>query len=151
MIIEFKPIGVIHSSYKEPGGAPRQGASSEIISRIEIYEEFAGGLTDIDGFSHLLVLYYFHKSKGYRLMVKPPHDDKIHGVFATRSPHRPNGIGLCLVRLLSREGRFLTVKGLDAIEGTPLLDIKPYFPDLDLFENPQLGWTEGKLEPKAKP
>ena len=145
MIIEFKPIGIIHSPQKE-ARPPRTGIKSETICKIELYEEYKLGFKDIDGFSHLVVAYNFHQSRNYSLLVKTPWDEVLHGVFATRSPNRPNSIGICVVKLLSRKGRFLTVKGLDAIEGSPLLDIKPYLPDLKPGEEINLGWLEGKME-----
>ena len=144
MIIEVKPIGVIHSPQKE-ARSPRTGTKSETVCDIELYEEYEPGFKDIDGFSHLVVAYNFHQSRDYSLLVKTPWDDVLHGLFATRSPNRPNSIGICVVSLLSREGRFLTVKGLDAIEGSPLLDIKPYIPDLKQGEEIKLGWLEGKI------
>jgi formylmethanofuran dehydrogenase subunit E len=146
MKMEFKPIGIIHSPYKTRAQAPHQGCTSEDISEIELYDEYEEGATDLEGFSHLLVLYVFHQSEGYSLMVRTPHDEVPHGVFATRAPYRPNPIGVCVVRLLSRDGKFLKVKGLDAIDGTPLLDIKPHIPDVDQSQQVKLGWLEGKLE-----
>ena len=154
MKLEFDPIGIIHSPYKVKADAPHQGHSSEAISEIEVYDRYAEGLKDIDGFSHLLITYYFHQSQGYSLVVKTPHDEEPHGVFATRSPNRPNPIAICVVKLVSREGRFLKVEGVDAVDGTPLLDIKPYFPAIDFVRNATMGWAEDKFRPereKAKP
>jgi len=123
--LEITPIGVIHSPYKTRPEAPHQGHGSEVISEIEIFEQYEEGATDIDNLSQILVIYYFHQSKGYSLMVKTPWDDFRHGVFATRSPDRPNSLGVCTARLVSRKGRFLKVTGLDALDGSPLIDIKP--------------------------
>jgi len=151
MTLEFRPIGVIHSPYKTRTEAPYQGCNSEAIGDIELYDDYEEGATDIDGFSHLLVVYWFHQSKGYSLLVRTPWDDTPHGVFATRSPDRPNPVGICVVRLLSREGRLLKVKDLDAIDGSPVLDIKPYVPDVDAVSEAKLGWLEGRLKLKRRP
>jgi len=110
-----------------------------------VFKEFEEGLQDIEGFSHIIVIYWFHKSQGYHLLVKTPWDDKPHGVFATRSPHRPCPLGLTVSELLGREKNILKVKGLDAIDGTPVLDIKPYVPPLDESSSTKIGWLEGKL------
>jgi tRNA-Thr(GGU) m(6)t(6)A37 methyltransferase TsaA len=143
--LESKPIGIIHSSYTNAVAAPYQGYKSEDISRIEVFKEFEEGLKDIEGFSHIIVIFWFHKSQGYHLLVKTPWDDVLHGLFATRSPHRPCPLGLTLVELIAKEKNILTVKGLDAIDGTPLLDIKPYVPSIDERAVVKLGWLEGKL------
>jgi tRNA-Thr(GGU) m(6)t(6)A37 methyltransferase TsaA len=143
--LELKPIGIIHSPYKNTGAAPYQGCKSEEISQIEVFKEFEEGLKDIEGFSHIIVIYWFHKSQGYHLLVKTPWDDSLHGLFTTRSPHRPCPLGLTVVELVAREKNILKVKGLDAIDGTPLLDIKPYIPGVDERSVGKLGWLEGKL------
>ncbi|MGB5925835.1 MAG: tRNA (N6-threonylcarbamoyladenosine(37)-N6)-methyltransferase TrmO [Dehalococcoidia bacterium] len=143
--LELKPIGIIHSPYKARDEAPYQGYKSEEISQIDVFEEFEQGLQDIDGFSHIIIIYWFHKSQGYRLLVKTPWDDILHGLFTTRSPHRPCPLGLTIVELVARENNILKVKGLDAIDGTPLLDIKPYVPGIDQRSVVRLGWLEGKL------
>lgn len=143
--LELKPIGIIHSPYKNRGEAPYQGYKSEKISQIEVFKEFEEGLQDIEGFSHVIVIYWFHKSQGYHLLVKTPWDDIPHGLFATRSPHRPCPLGLSVAELVAREENILKVKGLDAIDGTPLLDIKPYIPSIDEGSVVKSGWLEGKL------
>jgi tRNA-Thr(GGU) m(6)t(6)A37 methyltransferase TsaA len=143
--LELKPIGIIHSPYKNRGEAPYQGYKSEEISQIEVFEEFEQGLQDIDGFSHIIIIYWFHKSQGYHLLVKTPWDEIPHGLFTTRSPHRPCPLGLTVVELVAREKNILKVKGLDAIDGTPLLDIKPYIPLVDKRSVVKPGWLEGKL------
>jgi len=143
--LELKPIGIIHSHYKNKGKAPYQGYKSEEISQIELFKEFEEGLKDIEGFSHIIVIYWFHKSQGYHLLVKTPWDDSLHGLFTTRSPHRPCPLGLTVVELVAREKNILKVKGLDAIDGTPLLDIKPYVPSIDEKLPIKSGWFEGKL------
>ena len=139
--MELKPIGVIHSPYKDRKECPPQGR--EEICEIEIFEHYAEGLKDIDGFSHLILLYWLDSTKRYSLLVKTPWDSEPHGVFATRSPNRPNALGLSVVELLERSGNRLRVKGLDALEGTPLLDIKPYLPEIDAKVNVRTGWVKG--------
>jgi len=146
--LELQPIGVIRCPYKNTEKAPYQGYRSEEISQIEIFKEFTEGLKDIEGFSYITVIYWFHKSQGYHLLVKTPWDDNLHGLFATRSPHRPCPLGLTVVELVAREKNILKVKGLDAVDGTPLLDIKPYIPEVDERSVAKLGWLEGKLGKK---
>ena len=143
--LELKPIGIIHSPYKNREEAPYPGYKSEKISQIEVFKEFEEGLKDIEGFSHIIVIFWFHKSQGYHLLVKTPWDDTLHGLFTTRSPHRPCPLGLTVVELVAREKNILKVKGLDAIDGTPLLDIKPYVPSIDEKLPIKFGWLEGKL------
>jgi tRNA-Thr(GGU) m(6)t(6)A37 methyltransferase TsaA len=143
--LELKPIGIIHSPYKNTSEAPYQGYKSEEISQIEVFKEFEEGLKDIEGFSHIIVIYWFHKSQGYHLLVKTPWDDSLHGLFTTRSPHRPCPLGLTVVELVAREKNILKVKRLDAIDGTPLLDIKPYVLLIDEKLPIKAGWLEGKL------
>ena len=142
---ELKPIGIIHSPYKNTRKAPHQGHKSEDVSRIEVFREFEEGLQDIEEFSHIIVVYWFHESEGYHLLVKTPWDDIPHGLFTTRSPHRPSPLGLTLVKLVAREKNILKVKGLDAIDGTPLLHIKPYVPGADDRSAVKPGWLKGKL------
>lgn len=146
--LELKPIGIIHSSYKNTWVAPYQGYRSKEISQIEVFEEFEEGLKDIEGFSHIIIIFWLHKSHGFRLMVKTPWDDVLHGLFATRSPNRPCPIGLTVAELIARQNNILEVKGLDAIDGTPLLDIKPYVPPIDERSVVKTGWLEGKLGTK---
>ena len=143
--LELKPIGIIHSPYKNMGEVPHQGYKSEEISQIEVFKEFEDGLKDIEGFSHIIVIYWFHKSRGYHLLVKTPWDESLHGLFTTRSPHRPCPLGLTAVELVARKKNILRVKGFDAIDGTPLLDIKPYVPSIDETLPIKAGWFEGKL------
>ncbi|MDI6768912.1 MAG: tRNA (N6-threonylcarbamoyladenosine(37)-N6)-methyltransferase TrmO [Anaerolineales bacterium] len=136
----MKPIGVIHSPFTEKDQTPIQASRSQAIGRVEVYPEFAAGLQDIEGFSHIILLYVFHCSSGYSLRVQPFLDDQLRGLFATRYPCRPNPIGLSVVRLLSRQENTLTVEGVDVLDGTPLLDIKPYVPDFDVRSEVQTGW-----------
>lgn len=128
---ELKPVGVIHSLYTEKKGAPRQGRNEKKESTIELFEEYEPGLLDIDRCTHLFVLYWQDKGDRGVVQTKTPWGPEIRGVFATRSPNRPNPIGLCVVDLLGRDGRFLKVSGLDALDGSPLIDIKPYSPAID--------------------
>jgi len=140
--VELKVIGKIHSKYKTRNQAPRQG--NDEVSEIKIYEEFAEGLTDIEGFSYLHIFYWLDKSQGYNLMVQSPWDTKPHGLFTTRSPHRPNPLAFTIVELIQRKDNILTVKGLDAIDNTPVIDIKPYVKKIDVKPDAVSGWLERK-------
>lgn len=136
----MRPIGHAKSPYKEPRDVPRGlGAKHEAEGVLEILPEFAEGLADIDGFSHLYVLWLFDRSQGFALTASPPSDNRTHGVFATRSPRRPNPIGLTIVELLRRDGRALHVRGIDMLDGTPILDIKPYLSSI-APEKLRRGW-----------
>jgi tRNA-Thr(GGU) m(6)t(6)A37 methyltransferase TsaA len=136
----MRPIGVVRSPYSETSHIPKGfGAKHEAEGTLEILPEYELGLTDIEGFSHLYVLWVFDRSDGYELLGTPPTDTTPHGVFATRSPRRPNPIGLTVVKFLRRDGPSLCVAGLDMLDGTPILDIKPYLssvPEGDL----RRGW-----------
>lgn len=124
---KMRVIGYVRSPYREPEQIPRGlGTKHTAEGVLELLPEFAAGLRDIEGFSHIIVIWVFHKSEGYDLVGTPPSDDKPHGVFSTRSPRRPNPIGLTAVELLRREGNSLHVRGVDMLDGTPVLDIKPY-------------------------
>jgi len=142
-MLVYKPIGIIYSPFKEPKGTPIQPAGAKgVKGRVEVLPEYAEGLKDIEGFSHIILIYHFHRVKGYKLRVKPFMDDNFHGVFATRAPARPNPIGISVVRLLKVEGNILYVEDLDILDGTPLLDIKPYVPEFDKREGIKIGWLE---------
>ncbi|MFH1908743.1 MAG: tRNA (N6-threonylcarbamoyladenosine(37)-N6)-methyltransferase TrmO [Chloroflexota bacterium] len=134
------PIGVIHSPFTEKEKTPIQASRSQAGGQVEVYPAFAEGLDGLDGFSHIFLLYVFHHSESYSLRVQPFLDDRLHGLFATRHPCRPNPIGLSVVRLLRRDGNLLEVEGVDVLDGTPLLDIKPYVPDFDVRTGVQIGW-----------
>ncbi len=136
------PIGVIHSPFTDKDQTPIQASRSQTIGFVDVFPEFGDGLKDIEGLSHIYLLYAFHKSSGYALHVKPFLDDQEHGIFATRYPMRPNPIGISIVRLVSRQGNQLTVEGVDVLDGTPLLDIKPYVPDFDHRTEVRVGWYE---------
>ncbi len=142
MEIIMHPIGVIHSPFTEKDKTPIQASRSQAIGLVEVYPEFADGLKDIEALSHIYLLYAFHESDGYTLQVKPFLDDQEHGLFATRHPCRPNPLGISIVKLLSRKENSLTVEGIDTLDVTPLLDIKPYIPDFDLRTDVRTGWYE---------
>jgi len=150
-IIQYQPIGIIHTPFKEPKGTPiqPQGAIG-IKGQIEIFDEFAEGLTDLSGFSHIILLYHFHQCQGFALKVKPWAEDVERGVFATRAPKRPNPLGISVVRLVSVSGRILEVEDVDILDGTPLLDIKPYIPTVDCRQAERIGWVSGKTEKFSK-
>lgn len=136
------PIGIIHSPFSDKDQTPIQASRSQAIGTVEVYPEFSDGLQDIEEFSHIYLLYVFHNSSGYSLQIKPFLDDQEHGLFATRYPYRPNPLGISTVRLLFRQANVLTIEGVDVLDGTPLLDIKPYVPDFDLRTDVRAGWYE---------
>jgi len=137
------PIGFIRSPFRETSAIPRGlGAKHDTVGAIELLREFEPGLTDIEGFSHIFVLWEFDRSDGYDLIAHPPADEKRpHGVFSTRSPRRPNPIGLTVVEVLEREGATLRVRGVDMLDGTPVLDIKPYLSSVPA-EKLKRGWLD---------
>jgi tRNA-Thr(GGU) m(6)t(6)A37 methyltransferase TsaA len=144
--MKYKPIGIIHSPFKEPKGTPIQPAGAKGINgTVDIFPEYAEGLKDIEGFSHIILLYHFHLSKRSALIVKPYMDNEAHGVFATRGPSRPNPIGISIVRLVKVEGNTLHIQDVDIVDGTPLLDIKPYVPEFDVREVARIGWLEKRV------
>jgi len=139
--IVYRPIGVIHSPHTDPEKTPIQPAfASGCRGTAEIFPEFADGLRDIEGFSHIYIIYDMHRVAPARLLVKPFLHDVLHGVFATRAPSRPNPIGLSIVRLERREGNVLYLDGVDVLDGTPLLDIKPYVDRFDCIQHTRNGW-----------
>jgi tRNA (adenine37-N6)-methyltransferase len=142
--IQFTPVGIIHTPFTEPEGVPVQAQGGKNKGSIEVYEQFAAGLKDLNGFSHIMLLYHFHLSSGYSLEVKPFLDEEPRGLFATRAPKRPNPIGISVVRLIEIKGNKLLIEDVDMVDGTPLLDIKPYVPAFDVRENVKTGWLEGK-------
>lgn len=141
--MKFTPIGTIHSPFTNMEGMPIQptGASG-IKGSVEVLADYADGLQDLVGFSHIILLYLFHRSLGFKLRVVPFMDNTMRGVFATRAPKRPNPIGLSVVRLERIEGRVLHIDGVDILDGTPLLDIKPYVPEFDPQEEIRTGWLD---------
>ena len=143
MIISYQPIGTIHSPFEGIEKVPIQPAAAiGIRGTVKVFSEFAAGLQDVQGFSHIILLYHFHRVTQARLTVVPFLDDRPRGVFATRAPSRPNPIGLSIVRLLGIEGNLLHVENLDIVDGTPLLDIKPYVPAFDHNDVERTGWLE---------
>jgi len=139
-MFSMQPIGYVRSPYKQAQDIPKGlGAKHEAEGVLEMRAEFEAGLTDIEGFSHLFVIWAFDRSQGFELVGRPPTDNRPHGVFATRSPRRPNPIGLTVVELLRREGPVLRVRGIDMLDGTPILDIKPYLSSVPP-ERLKRGW-----------
>ncbi len=145
--VRYNPIGVIHSPFKDAFGAPVQSvAAKHARGTIEILPRFVSGLKDISGFSHLILIYHFHLIHGTSLTVKPYLDNRAHGIFATRAPVRPNPIGLSVVRLLRIRGGTLWLQDLDILDGTPLLDIKPYVPRFDVRRVGRIGWLQRNIQ-----
>ncbi len=141
MNIVFSPIGIIHTPFMEPEGTPIQTVfSKETRGAVEVFDQYRQALTDLDGFSHIILLYYFHQSRGPKLTCRPFLDNQERGLFATRAPARPNAIGLSIVELIKVENCLLTIGCPDMIDGTPLLDIKPYIGDFDVKANIRTGW-----------
>jgi len=140
MEIKLTSIGVIHSPFTEPSQAPIQSSRSSTLGSVETFPQFVEGLLDLEEFSHIFLLYLIACPQGYNLKVKPFLDNQEHGIFATRYPCRPNSIGLSIVRLLRVEGNRLDIEGVDMVDNTPLLDIKPYVPEFDNREDVQVGW-----------
>lgn len=151
-MLSMQPIGYVRSPYTDTQEIPKgPGAKHEAEGTLEILAELELGLKDIEGFSHLFVIWAFDRSDGYNLVGTPPTDNRPHGVFATRSPRRPNPIGLTVVELLSREGRLLRVRGVDMLDGTPILDIKPYLSNVPV-ERLRRGWlAEAEARTKSEP
>ena len=143
MKIDYRPIGTIHSPFQELEGMPIQPAGARgVVGRVEICPQYAEGLKDLDGFSHIILLYHLHRSQGFNLHVVPFLDSKLRGLFATRAPKRPNPIGLSVVRLDKIEGGVLHIENVDILDGTPLLDIKPFVPEFDTQAEVRTGWLE---------
>ncbi len=139
-----RPIGVVRTPYTETVGMPIQPAGATgVRGLVEILPEFCDGLADLEGFSRLILVYLFHRSEGYALRVVPFLDDRERGVFATRAPRRPNPVGISVVRLVGVEGCRLVVEDVDILDGTPLLDIKPYISGVDAFPDERCGWFDG--------
>lgn len=150
MEFKLKSIGIVHSPFKNIEDIDSKkfadaGGFDSVQGELEVLNEFEDGLKDIEGFSHLVVLFAFHESEGFRLHAKPLLDETLRGVFSTRSPHRPNPIGMTVVKVIERKGTSLKVTGIDMIEGTPILDIKPYT-SRDQKSSIKLGWLEPKMK-----
>jgi tRNA (adenine37-N6)-methyltransferase len=141
----LKAIGIIHTPLIEKKDAPIQSSRSDIVGSVEVFPEYLEGLDGIEGFSHIYLLYMFHRSElEISLKVQPFLDDQLHGIFATRYPSRPNPLGLSVVQLTERKENWLYFKGADMLDGTPLLDIKPYIPEFDIFTVEKIGWYQNR-------
>ncbi len=142
----WRPIGTIHSPFADPRGTPIQSTAGKAVrASVEVFPEYAEGLLDLEGFSHLILLYYFHRAAPYSLTVVPFMDSVPHGVFATRAPARPNPIGISVVRLLERRDNILEIQEVDILDGTPLLDIKPFVFDFDSRRHARRGWLSQRI------
>jgi tRNA (adenine37-N6)-methyltransferase len=151
MELTVRPIGVIHSPYLSKETTPIQGRfASDVVARVEVFPEYAEGLKDLELFSHIWLIYRFHELAKVRLVTLTFLDDEPHGIFACRHPGRPNALGMTVVELVRREGSALVVRGVDALDGTPLVDLKPYLPQFDCVPHAKKGWTEGREE-RPKP
>jgi tRNA-Thr(GGU) m(6)t(6)A37 methyltransferase TsaA len=149
--ISFTPIGYAETPHKTPKETPIQPVyCKDFTGRIIIKEEYADGLLDLEGFNYIHIIFYFHKAKDARLRVIPYLDDKLRGVFATRAPCRPNPIGMSIVKLISREDNILNVLEIDLLDGTPILDIKPYMTDFEYRADVLEGWRDSVKEEDAK-
>ena len=148
--ISYQPIGIIHTSFNNIEDMPIQPAgAAKIRGTVEIFEEYSKGLKDLDGFSHIILIYHFHKAQSAKLVVTPFLDTLPHGVFSTRAPSRPNPIGLSVVRLLKIEQDILHIENADILNDTPLLDLKPYVPGFDQHPGENIGWlkqAKGQVE-----
>lgn len=141
MQINFMPIGIIHTPFTSREGMPVQPSGAEgIKGTVELNKELQEGLSDLQDFSHILLIYHFHLSEGFELRVIPFMDNQPRGIFATRAPNRPNSIGISIVKLLAIKGNILEIENTDILDGTPLLDIKPYISAFDGFETQKCGW-----------
>jgi tRNA-Thr(GGU) m(6)t(6)A37 methyltransferase TsaA len=141
--VTFTPLGTIHSPFTDPAGMPIQPAGAKgVRGTVVIDEHYQDGLRDLDGFSRIILIYSFHRANGYALDVIPFLDTHSHGIFATRAPKRPNAIGISVVRLIAVNGCELTIEDVDILDGTPLLDIKPYVPEFDCFPDEKAGWFD---------
>ena len=143
---KFKQIGIIHSPFKETKGTPIQATAAKgIEGTVELFGIYSRGLKDLKGFSHIVLIYYFHLVRETSLEVIPFMDDQSHGIFSTRAPGRPNPIGISTVRLIKIDGHLLQVQDLDIVDGTPLLDIKPYIPEFDFRDDIKIGWLKRNI------
>jgi len=149
--IRYRPIGIIHSPFREVDGMPIQPSGAlGIKGTVELFREYSAGLKDIDGFSHIILVYHFHLSRGYTLEAKPFLEEKTHGIFAIRAPARPNPIGISVVRLVRVQDNILDIEDVDIVDGTPLLDIKPYVPDFDWRKADRTGWLSTRSQHAKK-
>ena len=143
--IFYKQIGIVHSPFKKTEGMPIQPpAGRGVEGKVTVFPEYVEGLADLDGFSHIYLIYHFHLSQGYSLKVTPFLDNQLRGVFATRAPRRPNQIGISIVRVTKMQDNIIHIMDIDIVNGTPLLDIKPYVPKFDVINVEKNGWYKGK-------
>jgi tRNA (adenine37-N6)-methyltransferase len=148
MNITLKAVGVIHTPFTDPKGTPIQSSRSDVAGTVEVFPQYLDGLDGIEEFSHLYLLYAFHQAETeVSLKVQPFLDDRLHGLFTTRYPVRPNPLGISVIRLSRREGNLLHFRGADMLDGTPLLDIKPYIPEFDVFDVEKAGWYSQRSHP----
>ncbi|MBU8892160.1 MAG: tRNA (N6-threonylcarbamoyladenosine(37)-N6)-methyltransferase TrmO [Bacteroidales bacterium] len=146
-LLNFKPIGFIKTPFKSKEGMPIQSTGAQgVKGTIEIEAEYIEGLKDLDGFSHIILIYHFHLSKTYELSIKPFMDDNLRGIFSTRAPKRPNPVGFTVVKLIEIKDNLVHIENIDVIDGTPLIDIKPFIPDIDSPDVQKLGWLQGKSD-----
>ncbi len=149
--ITHTPIGVIHSTFTDPADTPIQGVFADgARGEVEVFPEYTDGLKDIDGFSHLILLYHFHLANGYSLISKPFMEDNEKGIFSIRHPRRPNPIGISIVRLENVRGNILNISDVDILNGTPLLDIKPFVHQFDQRSDIKSGWVDDQHIDEAK-
>jgi len=145
--IKIKPIGIINTPFKTRDGMPIQPSGAKGVNGIiKIHNKYVDGLKDLDGFSHIILIYQFHLVKDYELNIVPFMDDKPHGVFSTRAPKRPNTIGFSVVKLIKVDENLIYIENIDVLDETPLIDIKPLIPDVDYADVTKLGWLEGKSD-----
>ena len=143
VVLALRPIGVVHSPHTEPAGTPIQPRyAADCHGEVEVDPAYEEALDDIDGFERIWLIYWLHRSRPYRAKIVPFRDTQLRGLFATRSPSRPNPIGMSVVRLHGREGNRLKISGVDIVDGTPLLDIKPYVPRFDVYPDAAAGWLD---------
>ena len=143
--MEINPIGIIHSPFASKEECPIQPLyAAGAVGRVEVFREFEAGLKDVDTFSHIYLLYLLDRAGKVELVRETFLDDVSHGIYASRHPCRPNGIGMSIVKLIKREGNMLTIEGIDVLDQTPLIDIKPYVPRFDSIESASEGWIAGK-------
>lgn len=149
--IVFRPIGIVHSKHTKAERTPVQPCyAADCAGTVEVFPEYAAGLKDIEGYSHIYLLYYLHRASAASLLVRPFLQDVERGLFATRAPCRPNPVGMSIVRLLGREDNLLRIRGVDILDGTPLLDIKPYAARFDCIADTRNGWQDEVGEEEAR-
>ena len=148
--IAYQSIGILHSPFTDIKGMPIQPVGAlGVAGHVTVHSDFAGGLRDLEGFSHVFLLYHLHRVAGYDLVVRPFLDNADHGIFATRSPKRPNPIGLSVLELVGVSGTTVHLRNVDVLDGTPVLDIKPYVPHFDVWEAGRIGWFATKAHNAA--